>query len=101
MTINNYWFMIRTIQENLITERGMHMNVEPAVRGIIKNRGLRQTWVVEQMNRVDPNLSMSKAKLSAVVCGNRAMTGDELIAFCMATGVSPDYFCVAAGQDSA
>lgn len=77
------------------------MNVEPAVRGIIKARGLRQTWIVEQMNQVDPNLGMSRAKFSAVVCGNRTMTGDELIAFCMATGINPDYFCEAAAQDPA
>lgn len=77
------------------------MNVEPAVRGIIKNRGLRQIWVVEQMNQVDPNLGMSKAKFSAIVCGGRKMTGDELIAFCMATNTNPDYFCVAAARDGA
>lgn len=77
------------------------MNVEPAVRNIIKNRGLRQTWVVERMNHVAPGLNMSKAKFSAVVCGNRTMTGDELIAFCVATEISPDYFCEAAAQDSA
>lgn len=77
------------------------MNVEPAVRGIIKKRGLRQIWVVEQMNQVDPNLGMSKAKFSAIVCGGRKMTGDELIAFCMATNTNPDYFCVAAARDSA
>lgn len=77
------------------------MNVEPAVRGIIENRGLRQVWIVDQMNRIDPNLGMSKAKLSSIVCGGRKMTGDELIAFCLATNTNPDYFCVAAAQDSA
>lgn len=76
------------------------MNVEPAVRSIIKDRGLRQVWVVEQMNHVFPNLNMSKAKFSAIVCGERAMKGNELIAFCVATGTNPDYFCTAAAQDS-
>lgn len=79
------------------------MNVEPAVRNIIKDKGLRQTWVVDQMNRIDPTLGMSKVKLSAIVCGGRKMTGDELIAFCVATNTSPDYFCNVSttAQDSA
>lgn len=76
------------------------MNVEPAVRNIIKYKGLRQVWVVDQMNRIAPDLNMSKAKFSAIVCGYRKMTGDELIAFFVATGTNPDYFCTAAIQDS-
>ncbi len=68
------------------------MNVEPAVRNIVKSRGLRQIWVVERMNRVDPTLKMSKAKFSAIVCGGRRMTADELIAFCVATETNPNYF---------
>lgn len=76
------------------------MNVELAVRNIIKNRGLRQIWVVEQMNRIDPALNMSKAKFSAIVCGGRRMTADELVAFCVATETNPDYFRNAT-QDSA
>lgn len=80
------------------------MNVEPTVREIIKNRGLRQVWIVDQMNRIAPELGMSKAKLSSIVCGSRKMTGDELITFCLATGTNPDYFCATesvAAQDSA
>lgn len=76
------------------------MNVEPAVRNIIRDKGLRQTWIVDQMNLVDPALGMSKVKLSAIVCGGRKMTGNELIAFCVATNTCPDYFYNAA-QDSA
>lgn len=76
------------------------MNVEPAIRNIIKNRGLRQAWVVDQMNLVNPNLNMSKAKLSSIVCGGRQMTADELVAFCVATETNPNYFQDAA-QDSA
>lgn len=78
------------------------MNVEPAVRDLIKCRGLRQGWIVEQMNRINQSLGMTKTKFSAIVCGNRRMTGDELIAFCMATGTKPDYFCETdKAQDSA
>lgn len=81
------------------------MNVEPAVKCIVESRGLRQNWVVERMNRVAPDLNMSAVKFSAIVCGGRRMTGDELIAFCKATETSPEYFFDAAaldtGQDSA
>lgn len=76
------------------------MNVEPAVRTVIRDKGLRQIWVVEQMNLVNPALNMSNAKLSSIVCGGRKMSGDELIAFCVATNTSPDYFYNTA-QDSA
>lgn len=68
------------------------MSVGQTVRNIVKSRGLRQIWVVERMNRVDPTLKMSKAKFSAIVCGGRRMTADELIAFCVATETNPNYF---------
>ena len=61
------------------------MKTAIGVRSIIKNRGLRQVWVVEQMNKLDPYLNMNPVKFSAIVCGSRKMTGDELIAFCRAT----------------
>lgn len=77
------------------------MKTSVGVKMLINSRGVRQTWVVEQMNLVDPHINMSKAKFSAIVCGTRKMTGDELIAFCVATGTSPDYFVGVAAQDSA
>ena len=79
------------------------MRASDGVKKLIKDKGLRQTWVVDQMNRIDPTLGMSKVKLSAIICGNRKMTGDELIVFCVATNTSPDYFCdvAATAQDSA
>lgn len=75
------------------------MNTSVGVRSLLKNKGLRQVWIVNQMNRIAPELNMNRAKFSAIVCGSRKMTGDELIAFCMATGTSPDYFCNAAKAD--
>ena len=77
------------------------MKTSDGVRSLVKNKGLRQVWVVEQMNRIAPDLNMSKAKFSAIVCGDRKMTGDELIAFCIATDTNPDYFCTAAARDTA
>lgn len=76
------------------------MKTAIGVRSIIKNRGLRQVWVVEQMNKLDPYLNMNPVKFSAIVCGSRKMTGDELIAFCRATDTNPDYFFKAV-QDTA
>lgn len=77
------------------------MNTSAKVRSLIEKNGVRQNWVVDQMNRIAPGLNMTKAKFSAIVCGGRKMTGDELIAFCMATNTNPDYFCVSSAKDSA
>lgn len=76
------------------------MNAERTVRDVIRGRGLRQVWVVDQMNLVNPALNMSRAKLSSIVCGGRQMTADELVAFCVATKTDLNYF-QAAAQDSA
>lgn len=51
------------------------MRTSDGVKKLIKDRGLRQVWIVDQMNRIAPELSMSKTKLSAIVCGGRKMTG--------------------------
>lgn len=77
------------------------MDVEPIVRDIIDSRGLRQTWVISRMNEINPSLGMNRNKLSAIVCGSRKMTGDELLAFCMATETNPDYFCRTGKRSSA
>lgn len=77
------------------------MKTNTGVKNIINNKGLRQVWVAEQMNRVNPNLNMNKVKLSSIVCGVRKMTGDELVAFCVATNTSPDYFLETSAPDSA
>lgn len=68
------------------------MNVSNVVKNVIKDEGRTQSWVVAEMNRIDPALKMDRAKLSAIACGNRKMTGDELIAFCKAVRRSPDIF---------
>lgn len=62
------------------------------IRAILDARGYTQAWVINRMNDIDPSLEMNRSKLSAVVCGSRKITGDELLAFCMATETSPDYF---------
>lgn len=69
------------------------MRTSTGVREILKSRGTTQSWAVEQMNRIDPSIKMNRTKLSAIICGSRKMTGNELLAFCRATQTSPDYFC--------
>lgn len=87
-------------QKNLNLCGGERVNTSTKVKNLVRDRGLRQTWIVEQMNSIAPELNMSKTKFSAIICGGRKMSGDELIAFCVATGTDPNYFCEAA-QDTA
>lgn len=66
--------------------------VYETAKRILKEQGRTQRWVVEKMNKVNPELEMDKSKFSAIIVGKRRMTGDELLAFCMALEVSPDEF---------
>ena len=60
------------------------MNVSEVVKKTIEERGVKQKWVVEQMNNVIPDINMNSQKLSAVTKGQRQFKCDELIAFCKA-----------------
>ena len=44
------------------------------------------------MNEIDPTLGMDRCKMSAIINETRKMTGDELLAFCMALKISLDEF---------
>lgn len=66
------------------------MPINKMIGKTIKKKGLRQNWIVDQMNTIKPDLKMNRNKFSAIVCGNRRMTGDELLAFCKATEINPD-----------
>ena len=69
------------------------MSLIPDVpKRIIQEQGRTQKWVIEKMNSINPSLEMDKNKFSAIVNGNRKMSGDELLAFCMALEISPDVF---------
>lgn len=74
------------------------MRIASGIREILDARGCTQAWVINRMNDIDSSLEMNRSKFSAIVCGSRKMTGDELLAFCMATETNPDYFCCA-GQE--
>nr|DAF49200.1 MAG TPA: Transcriptional regulator [Caudovirales sp. ctrNG92] len=68
------------------------MNVGEVVKKTIEERGVKQKWVVEQMNNVIPDINMNSQKLSAVTKGQRQFKCDELIAFCKAMKINPDVF---------
>ena len=67
-------------------------SIPDTVRKTIKKQGRTQKWVTEKMNSNNPSLDMDRSKFSAIITGNRKMTGDELLAFCMALEISPDVF---------
>ena len=69
------------------------MCIAEVIRKVLSDSGHTQAWVISKMNAVDPNLEMNRTKFSAIVCGSRKMTGDELLAFCRATQTNPDVFC--------
>lgn len=67
-------------------------SIPDTVKKTIKKQGRTQKWVTEKMNSINPSLDMDRSKFSAIITGNRKMTGDELLAFCMALEISPDVF---------
>ena len=67
-------------------------SIPDTVRKTIQKQGRTQKWVTEKMNSINPSLDMDRSKFSAIITGNRKMTGDELLAFCMALEISPDVF---------
>lgn len=69
--------------------------INVTVRRILSEQGRTQLWVLQKMNSIDPSLNLDSSKFSALVQGNRKMTGDELLAFCKALEISPDEFITA------
>lgn len=68
------------------------MSISETIRCVLQNEGRTQTWVVKEMNLIDSKIKIDKAKFSAIVCGTRRMTAEELLAFCKATETNPDIF---------
>lgn len=66
--------------------------ISETAKRILNEQGRTQKWVAEKMNQINPSLEMDRNKLSGIMSGNRKMTGDELLAFCMALEISPDIF---------
>ena len=74
------------------------MRVPETIRRILKDEGRTQSWVIDEMNRILPDLKMDRAKFSAIVCGVRKMTADELLVFCKAVKKNPDVFLSSDGE---
>ena len=66
--------------------------ISETTKRILKEQGRTQKWAAEKMNQQPPNLDMDNNTISGIVAGSRQITGDELLAFCMALEVSPDIF---------
>lgn len=54
--------------------------------------------MIDEMNKILPDLKMDRAKFSAIVCGVRKMTADELLVFCKAVKKTPDVFLSSDGE---
>lgn len=68
------------------------MSISETVSTILKDGGHTQKWVAKKMNEKDASLKMNGTKISAIVQGKRTMSIDEMVAFCSATGITPDDF---------
>lgn len=68
------------------------MCISEKIEKLLSERGTTQAWVVTQMNNINPSIKMDAAKFSAIVKKKRKISGDELLAFCMALAISPDVF---------
>lgn len=66
--------------------------VASVAKDLIEQQGRTQVWVAKKMQDINPELKMDAIKINAVLTGNRRMTGDELLAFCMALEINPDEF---------
>lgn len=66
------------------------MSVSDAIKKVITYSGRTQTWLVSKVNAIDPQVNMSKTKLSASLIGKRKISADEFIALCKALEISPD-----------
>ena len=66
------------------------MSVNEALKSVIADSGRTQTWVITRVNRINPNVNMTKNKLCSALNGKRKITGDEFIALCKALEINPD-----------
>ena len=70
----------------------MNFTIADTIKEILSNQGRTQALVIKKMNDINPELNMDKNKFSAITNQKRKMSGDELLAFCMALEVNPDNF---------
>lgn len=58
----------------------------------MKNKGVTQTWVVNEANAIDKSLNLTNNKLSAILSGKRRIAGEEFIALCRVLGLETNNF---------
>lgn len=68
------------------------MDLNKKIQEILNDNGVTQNWVVNKMNSINPKINMDKNKMSSIVNNSRKVTGEELLAFCMALKINPDVF---------
>lgn len=68
------------------------INMADTLKEVLEKRGVKQAWLVEQINQMNPELHMIRNKLSAIVNGSRKVSIDELKAICIALKLNPDVF---------
>jgi hypothetical protein len=73
--------------------------VNKTISRLLTEQGRKQSWVVQKMNEANPVLNMDETKFSAIMTERRKMSGDELVAFCVALCVSPDEFMKTEGEE--
>lgn len=66
------------------------MTASEIIKAELTGSGRTQTWLVSKVNAIDPQVNMSKTKLSASLIGKRKISADEFIALCKALEISPD-----------
>lgn len=62
------------------------------LKKLIEQNNRTAAWVVTKINEIDPDIKMTKSKLSRILSGNRQISVEELIAFCWSLDVSLDDF---------
>lgn len=68
------------------------MCISQIMKKQLQDTGRSQTWVISKMNEISPKINMDSNKMSAIFHNKRKISGDELLAFCMALEISPDLF---------
>ena len=68
------------------------LRVYERIKNHVEHHGIKQNWVVQRMNEIDPSLKINEQKFSASLNGNRTFSSDELACFCLATNSDPRIF---------
>ncbi|WP_312059338.1 hypothetical protein [Anaerotignum sp.] len=68
------------------------MEIYRVIGSEVKNKGVTQTWVVNEVNALDNSINLTNNKLSAILSGKRRIAGEEFIALCRVLGLETNNF---------